>query len=50
MKKHLSDLLLLFGLLSLGIGVSIEYSIGLSLIICGSLIIMLGVKLIPKKG
>jgi len=48
MKKYLSDILLFSGLLSLGVGVSVEYSVGMSLIVCGSLVLVLGVSLIPK--
>ena len=48
MKKHLSDILLISGLLSLGSGVYVEYGIGMSLITCGTLIIAMGLKLIPR--
>ena len=48
MKKHLSDVLLIGGLLSLGTGIYTEYGIGLSLIVCGALVIVMGVKLIPR--
>ena len=49
LKDHLSDLMLLFGLLSIGYGVYMEYSVGKSLIVCGSIVLTLGVSLIPKK-
>lgn len=49
-KEYQSDIFLLFGLLSIGYGVYMEYSVGKSLIVCGSLVLLLGFKLIPGKG
>jgi len=49
-KSNLSDIMLFSGLLSLGYGVYVEYSIGSSFIICGILVLLMGYRLIPKKG
>jgi len=50
-KKNLSDILLISGLLFLSSGVYVEYGLGKALITCGSLVILMGYKLIPiRKG
>lgn len=48
-KAYLSDLLLFFGLLLLASGIYVEYGIGYSLIVSGSLILIFGYRLMPKR-
>lgn len=49
-KIELSDIFMLFGLLLLSGGVYVEYGIGFSLITSGTLLLLLGIKLVPSKG